>query len=122
MKYDGGKLRFDLIDGMAEAELVAVLTYGAVKYDAENWRKVDDAENRYFAALRRHLDAFRRRDEQVDPESGLHHLAHAAACLHFMLALAAERHPALAESFDNRLARALETARAMKEKRQPTSE
>lgn len=88
-KDDAGKLRYDLVDDAAEEALVSVLTFGAQKYSPGGWRHVPDAQARYFAALRRHLRAHRR-GEKVDPESGLPHLAHAACCLHFMLALALE--------------------------------
>ena len=41
------------------------------------WVKVDKAEQRYADALLRHL-SFRASGEEIDPESGLPHLAHAA--------------------------------------------
>lgn len=82
-KYDGDKLRYDLLDGPAIAWLVASLTYGATKYEAENWRKVPNARGRYSASLMRHFEAWRA-GEDYDPESGLHHLSgvlFAAMCL-----------------------------------------
>lgn len=84
VKYDNDKPMWDLLPEEAEAAIVDVLTYGAKKYDADNWRKVPDLTRRYYAALRRHLHAYRL-GEKVDPESGHHHLAHAACCLMFML-------------------------------------
>jgi hypothetical protein len=44
---------------------------------------VPDAERRYFDAMQRHVWAWRR-GESLDPETGMHHLAHAACCLFFL--------------------------------------
>jgi hypothetical protein len=85
-KRDDGKLRFDLLPWGAVREVVRVLTFGAAKYArTHNWIHVPDARERYFAALHRHLDAWWA-GEAVDPESKLHHLAHAGCCLCFLLA------------------------------------
>ena len=83
-KLDSGKPRYDLIPPVALAQVVDVLTYGAKKYAPENWRRVLDADQRYFAAAQRHLWAHKR-GELRDPETGLSHLAHATCCLMFML-------------------------------------
>lgn len=83
-KDDTDKPRWDLLPLRATSEIVDVLTYGARKYDAGNWEHVDDAETRYVAALERHLVAWRL-GERNDPESDLHHLAHAGCCLLFLL-------------------------------------
>ena len=40
-KYDGGKAKLYLLPPKSILEVGKVLTYGADKYDAENWRKVD---------------------------------------------------------------------------------
>lgn len=83
-KDDAGKARFDLVPfGMVEA-VAEVLEFGARKYAAESWQNVPNFKARYFAALLRHLAAWRR-GETVDKESGLSHLAHAACCLTFLL-------------------------------------
>jgi hypothetical protein len=87
-KNDDGKPRYDLFPPTAEQAIVEVLTYGANKYDDNNWRKVENAEGRYYAAARRHLNAWRQ-GEEAD-ESGLSHLAHAACSLVFLLALERE--------------------------------
>ena len=84
IKYDEGKVRYDLVMPECELLLAEVLTRGLDKYPAHNWQLVDDGENRYYSALRRHLEAWRM-GELVDRESGLLHLAHAYACLHFLL-------------------------------------
>jgi len=82
IKYDGDKPDYSLIPPYALEETVKVLTYGSVKYSRDNWRLLDDAKNRYFAAAQRHMWALQR-GETHDPESGLHHAAHAACCMLF---------------------------------------
>jgi Domain of unknown function (DUF5664) len=82
-KFDGGKLEYGLLPPNALEETVKVLTFGAQKYERNNWIHVDDGVRRYFDALQRHLWAWKK-GEQLDPESGLHHLAHAMCCLMFL--------------------------------------
>ena len=83
-KYDGGKLRMDLLPFGPVEEIVKVLTFGAKKYSDNNWMIVPDAVKRYEAAMLRHISAYKR-GEELDPESGLKHLAHAGCCLLFLL-------------------------------------
>lgn len=82
-KNDAGKLRFDLIEPQFLEGLAAILTLGATKYSAANWKNCPAPFERYYAALQRHLVAFAK-DQRADPESGLSHLYHAAACLMFL--------------------------------------
>ena len=84
VKYDEGKVRYDLIAPECELLLAKVLTEGLKKYPAHNWQKEEDLNNSYYSALRRHLEAWRM-GEDADPDSGLPHLAHAYACMHFLL-------------------------------------
>lgn len=86
-KFDQGKARYDLLPFKALEEVVLVLTFGANKYKADGWREVENWHSRYFAAALRHLVAYFLKQEKRDPESGLHHLAHAACCVLFMLEL-----------------------------------
>lgn len=88
-KYDSGKPRYSLIPPLAEEELVKVLSFGAEKYSADNWRKVDDPK-RYIDAAMRHIAAYRK-GSSLDDESGLHHLAHAMGCLAFITELELEK-------------------------------
>ena len=88
-KYDADKPMMNLMPASAELEVAKVLTFGAKKYGAENWRRVENADDRYMAAAMRHINAARR-GEVLDDESGLNHLAHAACCLMFILELAQE--------------------------------
>ena len=83
LKKDHGKDRWDLLPWEEVEEIVKVLTFGANKYADNNWQKVPQGRERYFAAAMRHLVAWRRGEER-DPESGLKHLAHAGCCLLFL--------------------------------------
>ena len=84
VKYDAGKLRYDLMPHDALAEYVGVLTYGSAKYSARNWEAGMDWSRMYAAALR-HLTSWWQ-GEDADPESGHPHLAHALCCISFLLA------------------------------------
>lgn len=85
-KLDDGKARWGLLPFKATALVVDVLTYGARKYEPENWRRVENPGERYFDAAMRHLTAWKQ-GEEIDPESGKPHLAHAGCCVLFMLEL-----------------------------------
>jgi hypothetical protein len=75
-KFDEKKARYDLIPAEPLHQLAKVYTFGASKYADNNWRK-GIKWGRVFAALCRHSWAFWR-GEEIDPESGLPHMAHAA--------------------------------------------
>jgi Domain of unknown function (DUF5664) len=85
VKHDSNKNRLDLVDPDFIWELGQVLTYGARKYDPTNWQKAapEEAKQRYTAAALRHLNRWQA-GEDVDPESGLPHLAHLSACIQFL--------------------------------------
>lgn len=85
-KFDAGKLDYTLVPFEAVEEIIKVLMFGAQKYDRNNWKLVDNAQQRYLAAAFRHLAAYNK-GEPVDSETGLSHLAHAGCCLLFLLAL-----------------------------------
>jgi hypothetical protein len=82
-KFDGGKLQYGLIPPQALKATVEILTFGAQKYEPDNWKYVPDAKRRYFDALQRHLWAWKE-GEQNDTETGKNHLAHALCCLMFL--------------------------------------
>jgi hypothetical protein len=82
-KFDGGKLEYGLLPPKALEATVDVLTFGAQKYERDNWKHVNDSKRRYFDALQRQMWAWKQ-GEQLDPESGKHHLAHALCCLMFL--------------------------------------
>jgi hypothetical protein len=81
-KYDGVgdssdmKLRYDLIPPEILEELARVYTYGAKKYGENQWQWLPNAKQRYYGALIRHIQEFRK-GKIVDPESELNHLSHA---------------------------------------------
>jgi len=62
--------------GLALLQVSAIGTYGAGKYSPKNWLLVEEGERRYFDALMRHL--LLSETEEIDPETGLSHLSHAA--------------------------------------------
>jgi hypothetical protein len=82
-KFDGGKLQYGLLPPAALKATVEILTFGAEKYEPDNWKYVPDSKRRYFDAMQRHLWAWKE-GEINDPESGKHHLAHAMCCLMFL--------------------------------------
>lgn len=83
-KYDGEKPRLYLLPPRTLVEVGKVLTFGAAKYDEHNWKKLDNLQNRYTGAALRHIFAHME-GEELDPETGLDHLAHALCCLMFKL-------------------------------------
>jgi hypothetical protein len=79
-KLDAGKPRVGLVLGEFSRALEAVSavgTFGANKYTPRGWVEVPNGEERYADALWRHLLADCR-GEELDEQSGLAHLAHAA--------------------------------------------
>ncbi len=82
MKFDAGKLRYDLIPPSAMEGLAEVLTYGAKKYKPNGWK--NNSISCYTAALYRHLEAWRK-GEKKDEESGMAHLKHALTNVVFLL-------------------------------------
>jgi len=84
LKHDQGKPRMDLLDPDALTELSKVLTFGAQKYDAHNWRKGINY-SRIIAAAMRHMNAILG-GEDIDPETGLLHAAHVMCNMQFLIA------------------------------------
>ena len=82
-KFDGGKLQYGLLPVLSLQDVVKVLTFGAQKYEVDNWKRVPDAKRRYFDAANRHIWEYKA-GELNDPESGVSHLAHAICCLMFI--------------------------------------
>lgn len=82
-KLDYGKPRMDLLSRSALEEISKVLGFGATKYGPNDWKRGMDWSRLYGAALRHltaHMDG-----EDLDPESGLSHLAHLGCCVMFLL-------------------------------------
>lgn len=83
VKRDSGKPRMDLLPPRALLAVGSVMAYGATTYGAHNWR-LGLAWGRLCAAALRHTMAWISGEEH-DPESGIPHLAHAAASLLMLL-------------------------------------
>ncbi len=79
--------------GPAMHAVAKVLTFGASKYGPNNWQRLNDFSERYYAAVLRHLFAYGG-GEATDPESGLPHLAHAACGALFLLSAEVGHDPA----------------------------
>ena len=73
MQKDSRKLRMDLLPPEWLIELSRVLTFGAKKYDDNNWRK-GMKYSRCLASLKRHLIKWEL-GERTDDESKCHHLS-----------------------------------------------
>lgn len=76
LRYNEGKLRYDLLEPYAIRELVRVFTKGAEKYEQHNWLKGMDW-SKCLASLKRHIAAFELGEDR-DSETGCFHMAHAA--------------------------------------------
>lgn len=83
-KHDKGKLQYNLVPTSAIKGLAEVLTFGAEKYAPNGWKEVENAKERYYAALQRHLFAWRD-GEKLDSESKLPHLSHVLTNVAFLL-------------------------------------
>jgi len=88
VKYDGNKIRYDLITPEFLNGLAEVLSFGANKYAPDNWKKAssnssNEAFNKYYSALMRHLEAIRK-GELIDSDSGLPHIDHVACNVMFL--------------------------------------
>jgi hypothetical protein len=82
-KNDENKPMAALLPARALLAVAQVMTFGAKKYEPNNWKKIED-RGRYEDALLRHFFAFID-GETYDPDSGLHHLAHVACNALFLL-------------------------------------
>lgn len=114
IKFDVDKLRYSLECPWARRESAAVLTYGSVKYEASNWRKIE--KERYHDALRRHVGAMLI-GEVVDPENQLLHASEAETCVHFLAGLELQENPELRKTFDERYKYAIKVAHEMRKDR-----
>ena len=73
-----------LIPPSAEILEAMVMGLGARKYGPFNWRTSPIRATVYIAAAKRHLAQWLDKQD-IDPESGVSHLAHARACLGILL-------------------------------------
>lgn len=96
VKFDHDKNRVDLLSPYWLEGVAQVLTYGAKKYSAHNWRK-GISQSRLIGACLRHIFSYMR-GEDHDPETGLSHLHHASCCLMF-LSETSQSHPELDDRY-----------------------
>lgn len=88
-KFDSEKPKMYLLPPKATLEVSKVLTFGANKYDEQNWRMLENLQNRYTGGALRHI--FAHMDGELkDADSGNSHLAHAICCLLFKLEIELE--------------------------------
>lgn len=114
-KNDVGKVRYDLFPPQAVEQVAKVLTFGAGKYGDRNWEN-GLAFGRVFSATMRHLWAWWRR-RNVDPETGINHLAHAACNCLFLLHYTTRSQRAKYARFDDRPRRNASVNQAVKQTR-----
>lgn len=98
---DPSKPQMWLVPNALSHAAARALGHGAAKYAPNNWRR-GMKWSEVYSALQRHLTAWLE-DEGQDPDSGLSHLDHAAACLSFLTEY--EAHQQLYGGFDNRFKR-----------------
>jgi hypothetical protein len=82
LRYNEGKLRYDLVHPVGHEGMVKVLTAGAKKYKARNWER-GMSWTSVIASAKRHIAAFEA-GEDYDAETGLLHIDHAACGMHFL--------------------------------------
>lgn len=83
IKYDEGKAELSMISATALTQLAKVLSFGAQKYERNNWRKGMNWDRLINATLR-HVLAFNE-GQDLDPETGLNHLSHAMCNLMMLI-------------------------------------
>lgn len=84
LRYNKGKLRYDLLHPKALEGMTKVLTKGAEKYLPRNW-ELGMRWSDVMQSLERHLQAFKD-GEDFDPETGELHMDHIQCNAHFLSA------------------------------------
>lgn len=77
------KPRLDLLEHCADVQIAAAMADGARKYKKKNYRTTPIQGSVYGGAIRRHVGAWLA-GEDIDPQSGLPHLAHIGANVHVL--------------------------------------
>ena len=73
-RFNSGKPQWSIVDFKSLEPMVRVLEFGAKKYSRDNWKKGMPI-NEICDSLMRHLVSYMG-GEELDPESGLHHIGH----------------------------------------------
>lgn len=85
IRHNQDKLRVDLIPTELIEEVAKVFTFGAKKYSPNNWKGfTKEQQDEILGSLLRHILEYQK-GNKLDSESGLHHLAHAACNIAFIL-------------------------------------
>ena len=74
LRYNTGKRKWSLVHFKSLEPMIEVLEFGAKKYEPFNWQKGLDKKE-VLESLQRHL-ARLFDGEEIDRESGLHHIGH----------------------------------------------
>jgi hypothetical protein len=83
-RFGIAKPPMSLIPGLARVLLADAFRDGAAKYGPANWRVDPVTTSTYMNAAERHIVSWQDGEENAS-DSGVHHLAHAAACLLILL-------------------------------------
>ena len=85
LKNDSSKVRLELIEPEFIEGIGRILTFGAQKYEAHNWKKASSSDNieRIKGSLLRHTMSYLK-GEKTDPESHESHLYHICCNLMFL--------------------------------------
>jgi len=78
------KVPMHLIPPIVEGHLAMAWKNGAAKYGPYNWRHEKISSSVYYAAAKRHMNAWWD-GEELAADSNVHHLGHAMACLGMIL-------------------------------------
>lgn len=78
------KAPLHLVPASFKAYTAVALAEGAMKYGSWNWRAAGVRASVYKSALERHLEKWWN-GEDLDPETGVPHLANACACLAILI-------------------------------------
>ena len=82
--YGDKKVPMSIVPTSFIAHTAVALTEGLLKYGAWNYRAAPVEAMTYAHAVKRHIDKWIN-GEECDPESKVHHLANAAACIAILL-------------------------------------
>jgi hypothetical protein len=92
VKYDNGKLRYDLLDPYMLEEIVKVFTLGAEKYNDKNYLKGNGLNpERVLASVQRHIASYRMGWWANTEDGTCSHLSHAIAGLMMVLEIENKR-------------------------------
>lgn len=83
LRFNEGKLRYDLLPTYATEQQARIMTKGSFKYAPRNWEKGMPWTS-VVASLKRHLAAWEK-GEDYDPESGELHMAHVLVNASFLV-------------------------------------